>query len=170
VVKPAPILKPSPTPPVVSPPPPVTPDAPRASEVEILIGEFARLRKLGPLELAREQEAARQAFNQSRTDTARVRFAMAVALPGAAGSDEARALEVLDPLVKTPGAALHSLAFLLSSYVQEQRRLAAQVAGLQQNLQGLHQNVQGLQQKLDAIKSLERSLSGRGESSTVRRK
>ena len=47
---------------------------------------------------------------------------------------------------------------------------AAQVAGLQQHLQGLQQNVQGLQQKLDAIKSLERSLSGRGESGTVRRK
>ncbi|HYH43188.1 MAG TPA: hypothetical protein VD867_14535 [Burkholderiales bacterium] len=170
VVKPAPVAKPSPPPSVVTAPPPAAPEVPRASEVESLIGEFARMRKLVPLELAREQEAARLSFNQSRSDSTRVRFAMALALPGAPGSDDARALDLLEPLVKTPGATLHSLAFLLSSYVQEQRRLAAQVAGLQQHLQGLQQNVQGLQQKLDAIKSLERSLSGRGEPGTVRRK
>ena len=88
---------------------------------------------------------------------------MALATPGSAASDDARALELLDPLAKTPGASLHALAFLMSAYIQEQRRLTAQVNGLQQNVQGLQQNVHGLQQKLDAIKSLERNLSGRGE-------
>ena len=170
VVKPAPVAKPDPAPPVATAPPAAPAHVPRPNEVETLIAEFSRLRKLPPVELAREQEAARQAFNQSRTESARVRFAMALAMPGGPGSDDARALELLDPLVKAPGAALHSLAFLLASYVQEQRRLTAQVAGLQQNLQGLQANVQGLQQKLDAIKTLERSLSGRGEPATVRRK
>ena len=170
VVKPAPVVRPAPPAPVVSAPPVVTPEVPRTSEVETLIADLARVRKLGPVELAREQETARQVFNQSRNDSARLRFAMALAVPGAPGSDDARALDLLEPLVRTPGAALHGLAFLLWSHIQEQRRLAAQVAGLQQNLQGLQQNVQGLQQKLDAIKTLERSLSGRGDSGTVRRK
>jgi chromosome segregation ATPase len=136
--------------------------------VETLIAEYARLRRLPGAELVREQEDARREFNQTRSDSARVRLAMALAVPGSATTDEARALELLDPLVKTPGASLHALAFLLSSYLQDHRRLTAQVSGLQQNVQGLQQNVQGLQQKLDAIKSLERSLSGRGEAARRR--
>ena len=163
VVRPAPPreVTPPPTPEPLSPS--VAPQPSRASQVETLIAEYARLRRLPVAELVREQEDARREFNQTRSDSARVRLAMALGVPGSGASDEARALELLDPLVKTPGASLHALAFLLSSYLQDQRRLTAQVNGLQQNVQGLQQNVQGLQQKLDAIKSLERSLSGRGE-------
>lgn len=136
---------------------------PRASnELESLVLEFQRLRRLPASEIAREQEAARQMFNQSRSDTARLRWAMTLALPGA-GSNEQGALELLDPLVKNPGSPLQGLAFLIASYAQEQRRLASQVHGLQQNVQTLQHNVQGLQQKLDALKTLERSLTGRGE-------
>jgi hypothetical protein len=162
--------------PVVVPVPPapkverVAPAEPKTSELETLLADFERLRKLGPAELAREQEAARQAFNQSRSDGARIRLAMAVAVPGAPPIEEARALEMLEPLVRNPTAALHGLAFLLSAVIQEQRRSAALVQGLQQNMQGLQQsnqvlqqNVHGLQQKLDALRTLERSLSERGE-------
>jgi hypothetical protein len=161
IVKPAPPEKAAaPAPPADVAPPKVT-ESPRASEVETLIAEFARLRRLSGAELAREQEAARNAFNQTRSDSARVRLAMTLAISGVPGSDDAQALALLDPLVKTPGASLHALAFLLAAHIQDQRRLTAQLSGLQQNVQGLQQNVQGLQQKLDAIKSLERSLSGR---------
>lgn len=172
VVKPIQAAKPAPPPPpqvaALAPQPAAEP--PRPSEVETLIAEFARLRRLVPAELGREQEAARQVFNQTRSDSARVRLAMSLATPGAPGSDDGRALDVIEPLVKTPGAALHGLAFMLASHVQEQRRLALQLAGLQQNVHGLQQNVQGLQQKLDAIKTLERSLSGRGEAIPARRR
>ena len=171
-VLPQPALVSTPAPPprvaVLAPQP--TAELPRPTDVETLIAEFARLRKLAPGELAREQETARQLFNQSRSDSARVRLAMTLAIPGATASDDGRALDVLDPLVKTPGASLHGLAFMLASHVQEQRRLTSQLAGLQQNVQGLQQNVQGLQQKLDAIKTLERSLSGRGEATPARRR
>lgn len=166
--------KPMPPPPVAVAAPPllvVEQQPPRPTEVETLVGEFARLRKLQAAELAREQDTARQAFSQSRSDSARVRLAMTLATPGAAGSDDGRALDVLEPLVKTPGASLHALAFMVTSHIQEQRRLALQLASMQQNVQGLQQNVQGLQQKLDAIKTLERSLSGRGEATTpIRRR
>lgn len=153
-------------PPVVEPelpqePPPLRLLAPRVSEVELLLTEFERLRRLSAAEMGREQEAARQVFNQTRTDNARVRLAMTMAVPGFAGNDEIRALDLLDPLVKNPTAPLHGLAFLMAAYIQEQRRLAVQVYGLQQNAQGLQQNVQALQQKLDALRTLERSLSER---------
>ena len=163
VVLPAPPAEVTPPPTLEPVAPPVTPQPSRASQVETLIAEYVRLRRAPAAELVREQEEARREFNQTRSDSARVRLAMALAVPGGGATDEARALELLDPLAKTPGASLHALAFLLSVHIQDQRRLAAQVNGLQQNVQGLQQNVQGLQQKLDAIKSLERSLSGRGE-------
>ncbi len=165
------VLKPAPPPQVaLVAPPQMAVEPPRPSEVESLVADFAKLRKLQPAELVREQESARQAFGQSRSDSARVRLAMTLVMPGAPGSDDGRALDVLEPLVKTPGASLHALALMLTSHIQEQRRLALQLAGLQQNVQGLQQNVQGLQQKLDAIKTLERSLSGRGETIPARRR
>lgn len=162
----APPAKVAVAPPVVPPPdpeasPPPKPQIHRAAEVETLLNEFERLRRLSATEVAREQEAARQAFNQSRSDAARVRFAMTMAVPGFSGNDEPRALDLLDPLVKNTAAPLHGLAFLMAAYIQEQRRLAAQLQGLQQSTQGLQQNVQALQQKLDALRSLERSLSER---------
>lgn len=168
------VVRPAPPAEVTRPParepvsPPVAPQPSRASQVETLIAEYVRLRRAPAAELAREQEDARREFNQTRSDSARIRLAMALSVPGSGATDEARALELLDPLAKTPGASLHALAFLLSAHIQDQRRLAAQVNGLQQNVQGLQQNVQGLQQKLDAIKSLERSLSGRGEAARRR--
>lgn len=142
---------------------PVLEPAARPTEAESLIAEFQRLRRLSGNELAREQDAARQGFNQSRSDAARVRLAMTLALPGSPANEESRALELLDPLVRNPGSALYGLALLMASYIQEQRRLGGQVQALQQNMHGM-------QQKLDALKSLERSLSERGEGGAARRR
>ena len=170
-------------PPVITKPPPVvTPPAPppkvertlpaemKTAEVDALLTEFERLRRLPPADAAREQDVARQTFVQLRTDAARVKLAMALSVPGAPPGEEMKALELLDPLVKNASAPLHGLAFLLAAFIQEQRRLASLVQGLQQNVQGLQQNnqalqqnVHGLQQKLDALRTLERSLTERGE-------
>ena len=135
----------------------------RPTEAEALIAEFQRLRRLPGNDLAREQDAARQAFSQSRSDAARVRLAMTLTLPGSPANEESRALELLDPLVRNPGSALYGLALLMASYIQEQRRLGGQVQALQQNMHGL-------QQKLDALKSLERSLSERGDGAPQRKR
>ncbi|HZN25296.1 MAG TPA: hypothetical protein VFB75_13805 [Burkholderiales bacterium] len=159
--------EPPPAPAVAQPKPP-SPQMLRMMELDGLLSDFERLRRLAPTELAREQESARQAFNQTRSDASRVRFAMALAVPGATGA-ESGALELLDPLVKNPAVPLHGLAFLLAAYIQEQRRLTSQLQGLQQNVQGLQQNVHALQQKLDALRTLERSLTER-EATTPRRR
>ena len=148
----------------------------KPSDVDALLAEFVRMRRLSASELVREQEAARQAFMQTRSDAARVRLAMASSVPGSAPGDEGRALELLEPLVKNTSAPLHSLAVLLAAYIHEQRRLSSMAQGLQQNLQGLQQsnqslqqNVHALQQKLDALRTLERSLSERGDPAPRRR-
>jgi hypothetical protein len=165
---PEPVVAREPPPLPVAEPKPPSPQVLRMIELDGLLSDFERLRRLNAGELTREQESARHAFNQTRSDAARIRYAMALALPGGGGA-EGGALELLDPLVKNPAVPLHGLAFLLSAYIQEQRRLASQLQGLQQNMQGLQQNVQALQQKLDALRSLERSLTER-ESGTPRRR
>jgi hypothetical protein len=132
----------------------------RMMELDAILSDFERLRRLSPAELAREQEFARQAFSQMRTDGARIRYAMALGAPGTSGGENT-ALELLDPLVKNPTVSLHGIAVLLAAYIQEQRRLTSQLQGLQQQTQGLQQNVQALQQKLDALRTLERSLTER---------
>jgi hypothetical protein len=162
------VVEPAPAPPQVVEPKPPSPQVMRMIELDGLLTDFERLRRLSSAELAREQDSARQAFNQTRSDAARIRYAMALAVPGATGA-ETGALELLEPLAKNPAVPLHGLAFLLSAYIQEQRRLASQLQGLQQNMQGLQQNVQALQQKLDALRSLERSLTER-EAATPKRR
>lgn len=138
---------------------PVVPPAEREirvprSDIELLLGYFQRVKKLSGAELGREQEGARLAFGRSGSDFDRVRLAMALAVPNAAGGDEPRAVELLDPLVRNRGSNLHALAYLLSAFVQEQRRLGA--------------SVQGMQRKLDQLRSMERSLIEREQAGKKR--
>ena len=150
------------------PPPVVEPlvarpmSVPPADETSRALSYFDRLRRMPPPELAREQESVRTAYLRSHEDADRMRLAMIYALPNSSITDEARALELLEPLVKTPAHALHPVAVLLSTYVQEQKRLA-------QNALALQKDVQTLQQKLDALRSLERALSEREGTAQRRR-
>lgn len=115
-----------------------------ATEIDDLLAYFQHVRKMPVAELGREHDAVRQAFLYSRSDFDRVRLAMLLSLPGTPVSDEPRALELLDPVVKNPGGKFGGLAVLLASNLQERKRLDA--------------NAQGLQQKLDALMLLERNM------------
>ena len=133
----------------------VPPHAPaRNDDVDRLLSYFEHSRKLPGGEIARESDSARNAFNRTRSDFDRARYAMLLSVPNTPVNDDARALELLEPLVKNPGSNLHGLALLVAAHVQERRRLES-------GMQNLQQNVQGLQQKLDALMSLERSLINR---------
>jgi hypothetical protein len=76
-----------------------------------------------------------------------MRYALALAVPGAQAADENRALDALEPLTRNAASPLQGLALLMTASLQEQRRLDAQA--------------QGLQQKLDAMLELERNMTGR---------
>lgn len=115
-----------------------------ASDVDNLLAYFQFIRKVSSAELGKEHEAARQAFQSSRTEFDRVRLAMLLALPGTPVTDEPRALELLEPVAKSPGGKLSGLAALLAANLQERKRLDT--------------NAQGLQQKLDALMLLERDM------------
>lgn len=117
---------------------------PAKSDADKLLAYFEQIRRLPAADLGKEHETARQAFLSARSDFSRVRLAMLYAMPGTPVSDEPRALDLLDPVTKNPGAELHRLAVLLAANLQERKRLEA--------------NAQGLQQKLDALRSLERNM------------
>lgn len=134
----------------------VKPDAPRpASDLESLLLYFQYIKGLTGAELGKEHDNARQAYARARSEINRVRLAMVLSQPNTPFSDGPRALELLEPSAKNQRAPLHGLAFLLSAYILEQKRLDG--------------NVQDLQNKLDALKSLERSLSERDQGSARKR-
>ncbi len=126
-----------------------------STEPAAVLAYYAKLRKMGGSELSREQDATRRLLMRSRTDGNRVRYALALSVPGALATDEVRALETLEPLTRNAASPLHGLALLMTASLQEQRRLDAQA--------------QGLQQKLDAMLELERSMTGRDGGVTRKR-
>lgn len=150
--------------PSLKPEPPLSvSDSPRAvSEVDNLLRYFQQLKKLSGTELGKEHDSVRQAYLKERSEFNRVRLAMILSLPNTSFGDESRALELLDPTVKNQQASLYGLAFLLSTHLQERKKLDGSIQNLQQNLQGL-------QQKLDALKSLERSLIEREQGGPKKR-
>jgi hypothetical protein len=135
-------------------PRPAPAPAPAVDDGTRMLSYFDRLRRMPAPELARELDAMRAAYSRNHDETDRLKLAMIYALPGSAVTDDSRALDLLEPLVKAIGHPLHDVAVVLFAYVQEQKRLAL-------NAQALQKEVQALQQKLDALRSLERALSER---------
>jgi hypothetical protein len=120
------------------------PVQPATSDSETLLTYFDQVRKLPAAEYAREVDVVRKLYARVHTDVVRMRYAILLSAPAAAPGDEVRAMELLDPLLKSADAGLRALATLLSAQIQEQRR------------------AQGLQQKLDALMSLDKSMIERG--------
>ena len=120
------------------------PVRPAMSDSETLLAYFDYVRKLPAADYAKEVDLVRKLYARARTDVVRMRLAILLSAPAAGPGDEARALELLDPVAKSGDAGLRALAMLLSAQIQEQRR------------------AQGLQQKLDALMSLDKSMIERG--------
>ena len=124
--------------------PEMKPVRPAMSDGETLLAYFDLVRKLPAAEYAKELDVVRKLYARTRTDVMRMRYAILLSAPSAGPGDEARAMELLDPLIKSADAGLRALATLLTAQIQEQRR------------------AQGLQQKLDALMSLDKSMIERG--------
>lgn len=137
-------IEPQPAPKEVAPVPAPAPAPAPAPEFKRLLDYFRGLKKLAGVELAREYDNARTAFARTRSDYDRLRLALLHALPDTAYSDESRALDLLEPLIKSQNSMLHDLAFLIHAFVYQQRRL--------------EHSLQSVQQKLDALKALEKNL------------
>ena len=140
-----PVNAPAVSEPAVEPEPEVkAPVRPAMSDSETLLAYFDYVRKLPAADYAKEVDLVRKLYARVRTDVVRMRYAILLSAPAAGPGDEARAMELLDPVAKSGDAGMRALATLLSAQIQEQRR------------------AQGLQQKLDALMSLDKSMIERG--------
>jgi hypothetical protein len=121
-------------------PAPVVVATPPADSGEAALSYFEHVRKSASADLAKEYDAVRQLYTRSQTDDVRMRYAILLSVPGTPFNDEARALQLLDPLIKNTDARLHGVALMLAAQVQDQRHSRA------------------LQQKLDALMSIDKDL------------
>ncbi|HUO43525.1 MAG TPA: hypothetical protein VMT94_01260 [Burkholderiales bacterium] len=116
-----------------------------ANDSESLVIYYEWAHRLSADRFAVEYDTVRRSFAGSSSDFDRVRCAILLAVPGTAISDLPQALELLEPIMKNPDAPLHSVVFLLQAQFSDQRRSNE------------------MRRKLDALKSLEKDMSGHGE-------
>ena len=151
---PPPTIQPPAPPAVQTPPPPppqeiVIPD-PAAEELKAILMYFNLITRLSPNDVRREYDAARAAFAANPSEANRLRLALVLSLATNPLKDERRAMDLLEPMTKdlrgnyTP---LRGLALVTHTLIREQQKLGT--------------SVQALKEKLDALMSLEKSLTER---------
>jgi hypothetical protein len=162
--EPAPVLVEPPRPEIRTEPPPtpIVPPEAAPTDVERLLVQFENVRRMPGAEAARELEQARQAFNRARSEYNRVQFALLSLLPNTGGRDEARALSLLEPLVRDgskdkSGGGMRALAALVYYQTTEERKM-------DERMKDEQKRADSLQQKLDALKQVEKSLLDREQS------
>ncbi|MEP7084370.1 MAG: hypothetical protein ABI854_06495, partial [Betaproteobacteria bacterium] len=133
---------------------PVAPEPARineeAEEALALLLDLQKLVLATPDEQKRELAVATQALTRQRSDALRLRLGLLQSLPSA-GSDDARALATLEPILKQGSGPTRMVATVLVAQLGERQRV----------LREEKRRAEDLQQKLDALKALERSLLGR---------
>jgi hypothetical protein len=133
-----------------------------ADDAEALIQYATYLRRLNAADLNRELDAMKLTVAKSKSDVNRAQLAMAYALPGLASRDDTRALAMLDTLAKeATSTSVRSFSLMLLSLVADNRRLDESVQTLSAKLKEEQKQSAELQQKLEALKSIEKSLSDR---------
>lgn len=148
------------------------PNASRTTnEAETLVQYAVYLRRLSVPELNREHDVMRQQVAKSRTDLNRAQLVLFYALPGLPLRDDARALAILESLGKeATSLVVRNFALLLLSLVADNKRLDDSVQNLSSKLKEEQRQSVQLQQKLEALKSIEKSLSERDRGKTPPRK
>jgi isochorismate hydrolase len=137
--------------PAAAPEQPVAPPpVPEEREFAALLGDLQRYSTLAGEEARRELAAQTQALNRTRSDFTRVRVAVLHTLSRQGTTDDQRALQLLDAVVKAnPGpAALRQLATALATQVAERVRVVREEQA----------RSEAALQKLEALRAMERSL------------
>jgi hypothetical protein len=163
--------------PVAAPAPAVAASAPEKPRAPVAVAEPAphplsswqeKLKQMPPAELQREiaqREASTDALVALEAALALVQQrALAQAQGQPANGELARALALVEPHTRTGAAAeWKPYAKLLQARLAEQRRLEDQLAQLQQQLQQQQRRNEQLAAQIEALRAIERSLSGAGQ-------
>jgi hypothetical protein len=133
-----------------------------ASDVDALIHYTASVRRLVAAELTREHDSVKQAVAKNQSDVNRLRLAIIYSLPGTPLHDDAKCLAILDAVIKEASATpVRNFASFLQTMVTDNKRLDDNGQTLAQKLKEEQKQNEQLQQKLEALKSIEKSLSDR---------
>ena len=158
------------------------------SAADQLLGHVAKMRKLEARELAVERENARNQFQRNKSEYNRVKYALMMALApvasASAAQDDIELIGVIEPLIAGAGAVsaapdseVRALATLLYGVVNDRRKVRDQLRDTQSRLalakkddtrdaetRALRARVEELEGKLNALKSIDRSVNRRAES------
>ena len=144
-------VRPEPAPVFVQPPPePAAKVNEEAEEALAILNDLQKLVLASSDEQKRELSIASQAMNRQRSDVARLRLGMLQSLP-ANGSDENRAIQTLEPLLKGAQTPVRAAAVVILAQLGERQR----------TLREEKRRAEDLAQKLEALRALERTLLGR---------
>src|SRR5262245_9115538 len=157
VTLPVPMTVPRQPPPEPAPPAAPAPAPPPAAEtdetqqqVTELLAYYGRVAQMSPEEQRRELNLTTQSFARERSGYNRTRLALLHLLPGTIFQDDARAVQLLEPLTaSSSNGALNKFAVLL--YAQTSERVKAQKRADQ------------MKDQLEALRAIERSLIDRGQ-------
>jgi hypothetical protein len=164
--------------PVPSPPPlPNIDPAPSPAEqfrvpedvavISSVLSEVSKTLSLGGDAIRRETATTNAAWLRVRTESLRMKLALLVAYGSTGPVDDQRALSLLEPwLAKNGEPSLYrALAEVIAVPIQEKYRLMREEQkrseGLKDKLDTTQKQLDAANQKLDALRQLERSLSGR---------
>lgn len=132
-----------------------------ANPVEEALRYYAYIKKLPATDLAKEQEAVKDAFDRRHDDFTRVQYALLLALPNTRFRDEGRALKLLEGWQREDGSGLRRFGFFLASQLAEQKRLEDSADALRAKLKDEQRRTEEAEAKLNALKSIERSMQRR---------
>ncbi|HEX9390038.1 MAG TPA: hypothetical protein VF928_01860 [Usitatibacteraceae bacterium] len=160
------------------------------SEAEQLLTYVLQARLMPPAEFALEKDRARTEFAAEKSSHNRIKLAILIALspPSVAASaalDDAEFQALVDPLAFSAGAslastepALRAIATLLQGMAQDRKRLREitirsqstrrEEASAQAEARILRIQVEDLEKKLNALKSIERSVTSRSAEGGVK--
>ena len=129
------------------------------SDVDSLLQYANYLRKLNANDLTREFETVKQ---KPKSDSSRMELATLYSVPGLSTRDDIKALAILDPLSKeTSSSSIKNLALVMMNFITENKRLEEGLQTTNSKLKDEQKQSAELQQKLEALKSIEKSLSER---------
>jgi hypothetical protein len=147
---------------------------PAADQVDAVIREAAQLARAPAPEQKTVLAGAQQAFVSESGTFNRLRLATLLATVPAPLRDDARATELLEPMVDPAGSATGRFAAFLATQLAERQRVAREVERLSKEravLERERQNVEkerdkreeALRQQLEALRAIERGILDREE-------
>jgi hypothetical protein len=132
------------------------------AQQDAIVGEALSTARASSSDQKAELTKARQEFLKDPSDANRVRLATLLAVLPAPLRNDARAMELLEPLADPASPGFGRFAALLSSQIAERQRLARELARAEreheQTDKEREKREEALRQQLEALRSIERGI------------